>query len=383
MAPTVEGTVASGYERVAEAFERALAEDRSEIAQCCVHVDGEPVVDLWTGPRDAVVAVFSATKGATAACANLLVQRGLLDLDAPVTRYWPEYGANGKEGTLVRWVLSHRAGVLAPSVPFTLDGLADWEAVTAALAASAPVWAPGTAYGYHAQSYGWLVGELVRRVDGRGLGAFFREEIANPAGADFWIGLPEVHEPRVATLVTEVPGMPSEVPAGMELSEVDLSAFVGPHQITAFTFGGALPEDAVAAAADRRYRALGLGASGGVADARGLSRVYRWLLDAFTASTLADLPRPETGGDDLVLSSPAMPIEQVFGRGFEVSPPVGAAVGARTFGHGGAGGTTGFADVDRRLAFGYTTNRLVLGPPGSDVRAGALVEAVYRANGVG
>jgi CubicO group peptidase (beta-lactamase class C family) len=373
------GTVAPGYERVAEAFERSAA--HAETARCCVHVNGEQVVDLWVGPPDAVVVVFSATKGATAACANLLVQRGLLDLDSPVVRYWPEYGANGKEGTLVRWLLSHRAGVLAPSTRLTVDDLADWDAVVAALAAQAPVWEPGTDYGYHAQSYGWLVGELVRRVDGRSLGEFFREEIATPADAEFWIGLPEEREPRVASLVAEPPaGMPPDgMPPGVDLPQVDLSAYVGPHQATAFTFNGALPEDSVEAAGDRRYRAAGLGASGGVSDGRGLSRMYRWLLDAFTPETVADVLRPETEGPDLVLSSPAMRIEQVFGRGFELAAPAGTPAGTRTFGHGGAGGTTAFADVDRRLAFGYATNRLVLGPPGSDARASALVEAVYRA----
>lgn len=135
---SVEGSVAPGYERVADAFEKSLASDGVETAQCCVYVQGEPVVDLWSGPADAIEVVFSATKGATAACANLLVQRGLLDLDAPVARYWPEYAANGKGATLVRWVLSHQAGVLAPSVGLTVDDLADWDAVVNALAAAPP-----------------------------------------------------------------------------------------------------------------------------------------------------------------------------------------------------------------------------------------------------
>lgn len=157
-----------------------------------------------------------------------------------------------------------------------------------------------------------------------------------------------------------------------------MSAFVGPHHVSAFTRNGALPGDSVEAAADRRYRAAQLGAAGGVTDGRGLSRAYRWLLDAFTPQTVADILRPETDGPERVLSSPAMRIEQVFGRGFEVAPPAGAPARARTFGHGGAGGTTTFCDPDRQLAFGYVTTRLVLGPPGSDARASALVDAVYR-----
>jgi CubicO group peptidase (beta-lactamase class C family) len=376
MSSSVDGTVAPGFDRVAEVFAASLAAG-SEAAQCCVHVAGEPVVELWAGPADAIEVVFSATKGATAACANLLVQRGALDLDALVVEYWPEYGAHGKDATLVRWVLAHKAGVLAPAPGPTIADLADWDTMASALAAQVPAWEPGTAYGYHAQSFGWLVGELVRRVDGRPLGRFFRDEIAEPAGAEFWIGLPEEQEPRVVTAAVDEP------PPSVDLSGVDLSAFIGPHQVTAFTLGGVLPDDSVAAAAERGYRAAGLGASGGVANGRGLSRLYRWLLDAFTPETVADVLRPETAGPDLVLSSPAMPLTQVFGRGFEVAAPAGAPPHARTFGHGGAGGTTAFADPDRRLAFGYATTRVVLGPPGSDPRAAALVDAVYRALGDG
>jgi CubicO group peptidase (beta-lactamase class C family) len=333
------------------------------------------VVDLWAGAADAVEVVFSATKGGTAACANLLVQRGLLDLDAPVTRYWPEFGSHGKESTLVRWLLSHKSGVLAPQTRLTMDDLASWETVVSALAAAEPVWEPGSAYGYHAQSFGWLVGELVRRVDGRSLGTFFAEEVAAPAGADFWIGLPEDQEHRVAPLESAAAAMP----AGTDMSGLDLSAYVGPHQVTAFTLNGALPEDPLECAADRRYRAGQFGGAGGVAGGRGLSRMYNWLLDGFTAQTIEDILRPETEGPDLVVSSPALVIEQVFGRGFEITPPAGAAAGARTFGHGGAGGTTAFADPDRRLAFGYATTRVVWGPPGLDARATALVESAYAA----
>ncbi|ASO21174.1 CubicO group peptidase (beta-lactamase class C family) [Actinoalloteichus hoggarensis] len=375
MRTSVEGTVAAGYDPVAEAFARSLSEAGSETAQVCVHVAGEPVVDLYSGAPGAIEVVFSAAKGATAACANLLVQRGLLDLDARVADYWPAYGVRGKESTLVRWVLSHQAGVLAPRERLTMDDLADWDRVAAALAAQTPAWEPGTAYGYHAQSFGWLVGELVRRVDGRSLGAFFQEELARPAGADFWIGLPEAQEARVVEVVAEEPPLPP----GTDPASVDLSSFFGPHHLDAFTLGGAVPEDAVTAAADRRYRAAELGASGGVTDGRGLSRLYRLLLDVFTPATVEDILRPETDGADLVLSSPAMTVEQVFGRGFEVSPPTGAPAGVRAFGHSGAGGTVAFADPDRRVAFGYATTRLVPGPPGMDPRAAALVEAVYAA----
>ncbi len=369
----IAGSVAPGFERVAEVFEENFTVRGDVAAQCCVHVDGEQVVHLWGGyDGDAIQVVFSAAKGATAACANLLVQRGLLDLDAPVTDCWPEYGVNGKDKTLVRWILSHKAGVLAPGPGLTMDDLGDWDKMAASLAAQAPAWEPGTAYGYHAHTFGWLVGELVRRVDGRGLGQFFAEEIANPAQADFWIGLPESEEHRVAPIIFEEPAMPADV----DPSAFDMSAFIGPHLMTATSLNGILPDLGVAAL-DRRYRAAELGAAGGVASGRGLSRLYAWLLDEFTPDTIADILRCETDGPDQVLSAPAMAMEQKIGRGFVVPPPDQSPAGVPTFGHDGAGGSSAFADPQRRVAFGYAMTRMLLGPPGSDPRVTPLVQAVY------
>lgn len=366
---TCEGTVRAGFERVADAFEENFTTRGDVAAQCCALVDGEPVVDLWAGyDRDAIQVVFSATKGATAACANLLVQRGLLDLDAPVVRYWPEYGTNGKSGTLVRWVLTHRAGVLAPERGFDMDDLGDWDRIVASLAAQEPVWEPGTAYGYHAQSFGWLVGELIRRVDGRGLGRFFAEEIAAPAGADFWIGLPESEEHRVADVMWQAPEVEAE-------PSVDAQAeFVGPYAEMASSLNGMLPDLGVSAL-DRRYRAAGLGGAGGVGSARGLARMYAFLLDEFTPETIADILQPETSGPDLVLSSPAVTIEQKISRGFMVPPDLSPA-GVATFGHGGAGGSAAFVDPERRVAFAYAMT-LLHPDPSRDGRAKALIEALY------
>lgn len=209
-------------------------------------------------------------------------------------------------------------GVLAPEPGLTMDDLDDWEVMVAALAAQTPVWEPGAAYGYHAHTFGWLVGELVRRVDGRGLGRFFAEEIAGPAGTDFWIGLPESEEDRLAPIVTPE----QATPEGIDPS-FDLSAFIGPYLMTASSLNGILPQLGDAAL-DRRYRAAELGGAGGVASGRGLSCLYAWLLEAFTPATIADILVAETEGPDLVLSAPAMPAEQKIGRGFMVSPRGGA-----------------------------------------------------------
>ena len=172
---------------------------------------GSKVVDLWGGVADPATnrpygestlqLVFSTTKGATAACANLLMQRGQLDIDAPVVTYWPEFGTAGKENIPVRWLLCHKAGLPIIDKPLSLAEVLEWDPVVAALSVQEPVWEPGTAHGYHALTYGWLVGEVVRRVDGRSLGTFFAEEIAEPLGLEFWIGLPESQEHRVAPLI--------------------------------------------------------------------------------------------------------------------------------------------------------------------------------------
>ena len=364
-----DGFVASGFERVRAAFDENFEKRGDTAAQCCVYLGEEPVVDLWRGYEEgSIQAVFSTTKGATAACANLLIQRGALDLDAPVTDYWPEYGANGKAKTVVRWILSHKAGVLAPEPGLSLDDLGDWDRIASSLAAQRPVWEPGTKYGYHAHSFGWLVGELIRRVDGRSLGRFFHEEIAGPAQADFWIGLPESEEDRVAPIVIMEPDESS----GSQESTEDQS--VNPHAITAGTLNGLIP-DLWQAVGDRRFRAAELGGAGGFASARGLASLYAWTLRELGPNTIADILQPETSGPDQVLSTPASPVEQRFSRGF-LAPPDSSPPGARTFGHGGAGGSAAFADPDNKVAFGYAPKQLRLDDKGGE-RAMALIEAVY------
>jgi CubicO group peptidase (beta-lactamase class C family) len=151
--------------------------------------------------EDSLVLVASSTKGATAICANLLVQRGELDLDAPVARYWPEFAAAGKQDIPVRWLLSHRVGLPVLDTPLTIEEYLAWAPPVNALAAQAPKWEPGTAHGYHAMTYGWLVGEVVRRVSGKSLGTFFADEVAGPLGLDFWIGLPASEDSRVSPMI--------------------------------------------------------------------------------------------------------------------------------------------------------------------------------------
>jgi hypothetical protein len=230
----IHGNVAKGYEGVRDTFQRNFAEHGEVGAGCCVRVDGEMVVDLWGGTADPATGraweadtpslIFSATKGLTAICIHRLVQQGLLDLDAPVARYWPEFAVADKGSIPVRWVLSHRAGVPAVDQPFTLTDLLDWHGVVAAVAAQKPEWAPGSKHGYHARTFGWIVGEIVRRITGRSPGQFFAEDVARPLGLDCWIGLPEEIEPRVAAIVPPDPVTDPQTLAMME-------QIMGPHTL--------------------------------------------------------------------------------------------------------------------------------------------------------
>lgn len=251
MHPEIHGRVATGFELVLEQFRDVVA-GGTDSADCCVHIDGEQVVDLRAGRREHdVQCVLSATKGAVAACANLLVDRGILDLETPVSRHWPEFGAHGKGATSVRDLLEHRAGVLAPDSPLEPGQLGDWDSVCAALAAASPSWSPGGGrYGYHAQSFGWLVGELVHRVDGRALVDFFASEVAGPSGADVLIGLPDS---EIGRLLEEPPTGGS---APDRADDGDAAQFVGALTHRAMTLGGALPEEARTIPTSPRLRRL-------------------------------------------------------------------------------------------------------------------------------
>src|SRR5262245_36740727 len=205
----INGSIESRFGAVADAFERNFTERGEVGAAVCVYQGGRPVVDLWAGladreagrawRHDTMVVTNSTTKGFTATVAHLLVERGLLDLDAPVASYWPEFAANGKQDIPVRWVLSHKAGVPALDRPPQITEVVAWTPVVTAVAHQRPAWEPGTAHGYHSHTFGWIIGELVRRITGKTIGRFYADEIAARFGIDFWIGLPPAQQDRVAT----------------------------------------------------------------------------------------------------------------------------------------------------------------------------------------
>jgi CubicO group peptidase (beta-lactamase class C family) len=378
----VDGLVEPGFGGVADALAANL-ERRGDVgAAGCVYVDGRPVVDIWAGiadvatnrpwQEDTTALAFSSTKGATAVCANLLIERGVLDPDLPVADVWPEFAANGKEHTPLRAVMSHRAGLPVVEGDFTLAEALAWDPVVEQLASQTPRWDWAEPEpGYHVRSYGWMVGEVVRRVTGRTLGRFFAEEIAGPLALDWWIGLPESEEPRVATLL---PPPPADDPEVREL----IAAFTAPGTITGDALTG--PSDLFHYDEMWNTRALHeceLPSSNGIATARAIARMYAATVGAvdglriLSAETVERARQVESDGNDRVLGLP-----EQFGLGFSLGPGLPPACGPTAFGHPGAGGSLGFADAEARVGFGYVMNQMQLG---IDTRSQALVRSVYAA----
>ncbi|MFH9982691.1 serine hydrolase domain-containing protein [Streptomyces sp. NPDC017179] len=382
----VHGTVAEGFEPVGEAFAANFAVRGERGAAVAVYRDGHRVVDLWAGTRDVdgtadsapwergtAQIVRSATKGVAAAVLLLLHQRGELDLDAPVGTYWPEFKAAGKERTRVRDLLAHRAGVPVLDRPLTPEQAADPVLGADAVAAQAPVWEPGTDHGYHAQTYSWLTGELVRRVTGRTIGEWIAREVAGPVGADLWVGLPAGESGRVGRVgQVEPPRTATGLRTRPKRSVAE--AYADPESLTRRAFAAItpLPDEN-----DPGYRAAVLPASNGIATADGLARFYAALIGEvdggtrlFTPGTM-ELARTEhSAGPDRVLVVPTR-----FGLGPMLHSPASPLLGPGSFGHPGRGGALAFADPDSAVAFAYVTNGFQPNVT-ADPRAQALVHAV-------
>lgn len=378
----IEGHCDERFSAVRVAFEENFQERGELGAAVTVLVDGEVAVDLWGGwsdeartrpwQEDTVVNVWSTTKGPTALCAHLLADRGRLDLDGPVADHWPEFAAAGKENVLVRHLLSHRAGLAGLREPHSLEQLCDWDLTCSRLAATEPWWEPGTRSGYHALTYGHLVGEVVRRITGRTPGAFLREEITGPLGIDFTIGLPEERTARVAELVHPAPPATGGQAAVLaRLEPVAIAALANPGTGAAVANSGA-------------WRAAEIPAANGHATARAVAALYGIVAG-----------RGRLGGHRVLSPEAAERVREgqgscrdiVLGAGFEHDTEVGLGLwlsGAngsygpnpRACGHDGFGGSCGLADPEAGIAMGYVMNRM-----GSriadDPRKMALVDAVY------
>ncbi|MBW8740453.1 MAG: beta-lactamase family protein [Streptomyces turgidiscabies] len=359
------GTCTDQFAAVREALTASL-NDKDVGASVAVYLDGEPVVDLWGGhtdeartalwERDTITNTWSTTKTMTALCALVLADRGELDLDAPVARYWPEFAANGKDDVLIRHVLGHTAGLPTWDAPMTIDDLYDWPTATARLAAQAPAWKPGTEAGYHASTYGHLLGEVVRRITGRSLGAFFAEEIAGPLGADFHIGLSAEHDDRVTPVIppAERPRDPDAAPDGP-----------GNPPVVAGTANTEAWRRAEIPAANGHGNARSVAAVQSVLACGGTARGVRLLSEAGCARVLEE----QFNGTDSVLGGPMR-----WGMGYSLSDQL---PNPRTCSWGGWGGSMVLVDMDARLTVAYVMNRMInSGDPGDD-RAFLMVAAAY------
>ncbi|GHI09840.1 serine hydrolase [Streptomyces cellostaticus] len=380
----VHGHCDPRFAAVREAFEENFRERDELGASVAVTADGETVVDLWGGwadaartrpwQRDTLVNVWSTTKGPVALCAHLLADRGLLDFDRPVAAYWPEFAAAGKEEVLVRHLLSHRAGLSGLREPHTLGQLYDWELTTARLAATEPWWEPGTRSGYHALTYGFLVGEVVRRVSGLRPGAFLEREVTGPLGIDFTIGLPEKESGRAAELVH---------PRGSDTGE-QAAVFrqLSPAALAAL----ANPLVGAAEANTPEWRAAEIPAANGHGTARAVAGLYGVFAGRgrhggrrVLSPQAAERVREGQGHcRDLVLGA-GFERETEIGLGLWLSGPHGSyGPNPRAFGHDGFGGSCGLADPEAGLSLGYAMNRM--GPHiADDPRKTALVDALYSA----
>ncbi len=373
---SVQGFTQDRYAPVRAGFEANLASGADVGASFCATVDGETVVDLWGGyadegrtrpwERDTIVNVYSTTKTMTALTALLVADRGELDFDAPVARYWPEFAANGKADVKVSHLMSHSAGLSGWKETISEQDLYDWDKVTALLAAQAPFWVPGTAPGYHGMTQGYLVGEVIRRITGKTLGTVFREEIAEPLGADFHIGLAASEDARVADLIPPPPG--TAMGDGAQQSELQANMALNPKLEVAVT-------------RSRAWRGAEIPAAGGTGNARAIAEIHAILANGGVAKGKRFMSEAgcrkalelQVEGKDLILGMPAR-----FGLGFGLAGGMMPLPNPNTLFWGGYGGSLAIIDFDARATFGYAMNKMA-GTTTGDMRAFGLAMAMWDA----
>ena len=384
---SIEGFAADGFGSVREAFERAIATDTDTGAALSIWRDGELVVDLAGGRAGSGAelpfgvntpsVIFSCTKGLASVLVARLVQDGLLDYDAPVVDYWPEYGAAGKSNTRVADALSHRAGLSAPRQDWTTEDLIDWDRATRLLAAQEPLFEPGSAWAYHAITHGWLAGELVRRVTGLLPGEYFERLISGPLAVDAWIGLPAARRGQVATMVV---GETLATHVSAQQSDVRAGASVWP--VRALTLGGALPLALVGP--DEGFnrsdvQAAQIPGAGGISTAHGLAKIWSAVVTEtdgvrlLSDETLHRASRVRSEGAPFFDSPAPWPR---WGMGFQLDSEARRYLGESSLGHDGAGGQVAFGDPNERIGFAFVTNRMeAVDSRGTDIVA-ALKKAI-------
>jgi len=389
---TVSGTCDAKFSGVAETFVENF-EKRDEVgASVAITLDGKSVVDLWGGQktdggpaweRDTVCIVYSCTKGASAFCAHMAVDRGLLDFDSKVEKYWPQFASNGKEEALVSMMIDHSVGVPGLRDEVKPGGYFDYGYMVERVAAEKPFWKPGTRNGYHGLTSAWTVGEIVHRSTGRRMGKFLADEIVGPLGIEFWLGLPEEFESRVAPII---PYPPDARAAGSRLALAMMADPMGPSGRFLVSLMGLDINS-------RAARAAEIGSGNGVSNARGLAGLYAPLANGGAlngkryvgADTLTRMSRVSVAThEDATLMIPTRfslgYMKSMDNRRLENAENCSAILSEPAFGHVGAGGSIGFADPQCRMSFGYAMNKMGLGILLND-RGQSLVDAAYRALG--
>ncbi|HUA33039.1 MAG TPA: serine hydrolase domain-containing protein [Candidatus Binataceae bacterium] len=384
MAIQIDGSCDPRFNRVKDAFAQNFERGVEVGAAVAITIDGKPVVDIWAGhadkartrpwTRDTLVNCYSTTKGVTAICAHRLAGEGKLDIDAPVAKYWPEFAQAGKAKLPVRYLLSHRAGLAAVSKPLRPDDIYNWDTMCTALAEQEPWWEPGAKHGYHALTFGWLVGEVIRRISGKTPGRFLHDELAGPLGLDLHIGLDAKDDARTADMIPSPPLPPGAPNLFAEIAK-------NPEGVMAKAFANPPVLSMPGLDNTRGWRGAEIPAANGHFTARGLARLYGALarggeLDGVRVvaqKQIAHCSEEQSLGPDAVI----MGISTRFSLGFMMSQP-SAAFGPnpKAFGHPGAGGSVGFADPEAKVGFGYTMNQMQMGLL-VDPRATALMDAFY------
>jgi CubicO group peptidase (beta-lactamase class C family) len=386
----IHGSCASRFERVRDAFERNFALRHEIGAAVAAWVDGELVVNLWAGTADAagtrawqvdtLATVLSGTKGLTSTCVHQLAERGELDLNAPVARYWPEFAQAGKEDITIAMVMSHRSGVIGPRQRLHWEQVTDWDLVCERLAAAEPWWEPGTAQGYHMTTFGFILGEVFRRVTGRTVGQYLRTEIAEPLGAEVHIGVSRAEQRRCADLVDK-PHI-RKMLADVNAPGYPTTLAEHPKAGLAVSMGFA-PDDEVGSNDLDLWREIEFPGTNGQVSALGLATFYNALAqEELLSRQHMDLIRVSQGGLDTDLVLGKRVADHGWGLGYMLNQRCVNGPNPRIFGHGGLGGSFGFVDLENRIGYAYVMNRFDATKANADPRSVALSDEIYAVLGV-
>lgn len=379
----INGYVKDGFELVAEEFKNNFTIRQDLGAAVAIYIDGEKVVDLWGGiadenteepwQEDTMALVFSTTKGVTSIIANMLIQDGIIDPEQKVSSIWPEFAQNGKETTLVKWLLSHKAGLPYIERAHDIGDVITWDPLVNSLAEQVPLWEPGKEHGYHALTFGWLVGEIIRRsLSKKSFSEIYEQMLQKPLNLNSFISLPEKLDNKVATLKVIEP------PTDPELLKI-YNAFVGPDTLTGKAL--ATPQPAlkdINVWNSKAIRRCAIPSANLITDARSLAKLYSACATKtdnvilFSKEQINSMTKVQTAGNDKVLFFPT-----AFGLGFMLSGQFSLYAPPGSFGHDGAGGSIAFCDPERSLGFAYVMNKMVATLNG-DPRSHSLINATYK-----